>query len=147
MRSDLIVAMHIYIPEQTVTLAKLQEPFKHGKRNNNKELSVYWSSEQVVNSPGYRLKETWKNVNCSSKTTLRGQSTQYYTDANDRLTCKVLKSMSLFLLFFYVSTLNLFCFIGNMQRMNWMYFCINNVLIWLTKYQNDIICNKIQLQG
>ena len=28
-----------------------------------------------------------------------------------------------------------------------MYFCINNVHIWLTKYENDIICNKIQLQG
>ena len=36
-----------------------------------------------------------QNVNCISKTTLRGQSTQYYTDANDRLTCKVPKSNEL----------------------------------------------------
>ena len=33
--------------------------------------------------------------NCTSKTTFRGQSTQYYTDANDRLTCKVPKSNEL----------------------------------------------------
>ena len=50
-------------------------------------------------------------------------------------------------IFFYVSTVKLFCIIGKMQRINWMYFCVNNVHIWLTKYQNDIICNKIQLQG
>ena len=75
------------------------------------------------------------------------QSTWYYTDANDRLTCKVPKSNELVPSIFYVSTVNLFCFIANMQRINWMYFCINNVHIWLTKYQNDIICNNIKLQG
>ena len=81
------------------------------------------------------------------QTTLRVQSTQYYTDVNDRLTCKVPKSNEFVPSIFYVSTVNLFCFIGNMQRISWMYFCINNVHIWLTKYQNDIICNIIQLQG
>ena len=40
MRSDFILAMHTYIPEQTVTLAK-QEPYKHGKGNNYKELYVF----------------------------------------------------------------------------------------------------------
>ena len=46
MRSDLILAMHIYIPEQTATLAKYyKKPYKHGKGNNNKELYVYWSYE------------------------------------------------------------------------------------------------------
>ena len=82
-----------------------------------------------------------------AKKTLKGQSTQYYTDANDRLTCKVPKSNELVSTIFYVSTVNLFRFIGNMQGINWMYFCINYVYIWLTKYQNDITCNKIQLQG
>ena len=46
MRSDLILAMHTYKPEQTVTLAKLlQKPYKQGKGNNNKELYMYLSLE------------------------------------------------------------------------------------------------------
>ena len=60
---------------------------------------------------------------------------------------KYQNQMSLFLIFLYVSTVIFFRFIGNMQRINWIYFCINNVHIWFTKYQNDIICNQIQLQG
>ena len=79
--------------------------------------------------------------------TLRVQSTQYYTDVNDKLACKVPRSDELVPSILYVSTVNLFCFIGNMQRINWIYFCFNNNHIRLTKYQNDIICNKIQLQG
>ena len=78
---------------------------------------------------------------------IRVQYTQYYTDANDRLTCKVPKSNELVPFIFNVSTVNLLCFIGNMQRIDWMYFSIKNVYIRLTKYQSDIICNKIQLQG
>ena len=42
MSSDLILATHTYIPEQTVTLEKyIQDPYKYGKGNNNKELCVY----------------------------------------------------------------------------------------------------------
>ena len=49
------------------------------------------------------------NANCSSKTTLRGQSTQYYTDANDRPTCKVPKSNELVpSIFFMLVQLNYF---------------------------------------
>ena len=63
------------------------------------------------------------------------------------LLAKYQNQMSLFLLFFMLVQLIYLVLLENMQRINWMYFCVNNVHIWLTKYQKDIICNKTQLQG
>ena len=58
---------------------------------------------------------------------------------------KYQNQMSLFLIFLYVSTV--FFVLSEICKELIGYFCINNVHIWFTKYQNDIICNQIQLQG
>ena len=81
------------------------------------------------------------------QTTLIGQSTQYYTDANDDLLAKNQIQMSLFLLFFMLVQLILFCFIGNMQRVNLMYFCINNVYIWLNNIKMILSATKFNCKA